>query len=380
MNVQATLRRVDRFQQARKWLAFPFAVVKKFGDDQAGNLAALIAYYGFFSMFPLLLVFVSVLGIVLHGHPHLQDAIRHSVLADFPVIGSTLKVNALKSNGGALAIGLVGGLWAGMGVTQAAQNAMNEIWEVKRKDRPNFLKSRLRGLLMLFVLGLILSGSVVLSGLGAAGGRFSMPLRIVGYLGSLVANVLLFLLAYRILTVRRLSWNDVFAGAVTAGILWTVLQAMGGYYVGHQVKNASQVYGTFALVIGLLVWIYLGAQVTLYCAEINVVRVRHLWPRSLVQPPLREADQRALRQGAEVEERIQEKKMDVSFDGGSERSRAATEEAEAPVPAAPKQGSAQAEPGGRRRPFVRSALLGGATSLLVGLAATVRRRRRKEGS
>ena len=75
--IQRTLQRIDAFQQRRKWLAFPFAVVKKFGDDRAGNLAALIAYYGFFSLFPLLLVMVSVLGFILRGHPDLQSRIDH---------------------------------------------------------------------------------------------------------------------------------------------------------------------------------------------------------------------------------------------------------------------------------------------------------------
>jgi hypothetical protein len=104
-----------------------------------------------------------------------------------------------------------------------------------------------------------------------------------------------------------------------AAVLWSLLQIFGGYYVTHQIQGASNVYGTFAIVIGLLVWIYLGAQITLYCAEINVVRVRHLWPRSLVQPPLSTADKRTMAAGAKAEQRRPEQQIAVEFDSSADR-------------------------------------------------------------
>src|SRR5438445_1663995 len=113
--IRSVARRVDRFQEHRPWVAFPYAVLRKFGDDGAGNLAALIAYYGFFSLFPLLLVLVSVLGIILRGHPAVRDSIVHSALARFPVIGDQLRVRSLTGNGLALALGLAAALWAGLG-------------------------------------------------------------------------------------------------------------------------------------------------------------------------------------------------------------------------------------------------------------------------
>jgi len=316
MDLQRTLRKIDDVQRRSPWLAFPFAVFKKFGDDQAGNLAALIAYYGFFSLFPLLLTFVSVLGLLLPGHPGLRDTILHSALRDFPVLGDQIakNVHALAGNGVALAIGIAGTLWAGMGVTQAAQNAMNQIWDVPRKDRPNFLKSRLRGLLMLGILGTLTVGATFMSGLSTSGGPAAV-MAVLGIAGSFLINLALFLVAYRVLTVRDLSWGDVFPGAAVAAVIWTALQSLGGYYVTHQLKNASNVYGTFALVIGLLVWLYLGAQVTLLAAEINVVQVNGLWPRSIMQkPPLGDADRRSMERGARVEERIPQETVDASFD------------------------------------------------------------------
>src|SRR5437588_11262706 len=119
MNViERTMHRIDERQQRNRYVAFPFAVVKKFGDDQAGNLAALIAYYGFFSIFPLLLVFVTVLGFLLRGNPSLQASIEHSTLGHFPVIGQQIQVHSLTGSGLALTIGIVTTLVAGLGVTQ----------------------------------------------------------------------------------------------------------------------------------------------------------------------------------------------------------------------------------------------------------------------
>lgn len=315
--VESLVRKIDRFQQRHRPLAFVFAVNRKFGDDQAGYLAALVAYYGFFSIFPLLLVFVTVLGILLRGSPNLQREVLDSALRDFPVIGPQISRNirSLGGSGVALGIGIAGTLWAGLGVTQAAQYAMNEVWDVPLRERPNFLLSRLRGLLLLGLLGTITVAAAFLSGIGGSGSALS--LRLGGMALSLLLNLGLFLLAYRILTRRNLSWGDVFPGAAVAAVSWTVLQVVGGYYVTHQVRASTDVYGTFALVIGLLVWIYLGAQITLFCAEINVVRVRRLWPRSMVQPPLIEADREVMRAGARAQERRPEAHVEMSFDEGA---------------------------------------------------------------
>jgi YihY family inner membrane protein len=319
--IDGFLRSIDRTQQRHRALAFPFAVVKKFGDDQAGYLAALIAYYGFFSLFPLLLVFVSVLGLFLRGNPDLQQTILTSALRDFPVIGDQIarNIHAITGNGVALGVGIAGTLWAGLGVTQAAQNAMNRVWDVQRTDWPNFLFSRLRGLAMLAILGTITVVSTFASGFGSAGAGAPWWHVVAGVAVSLLLNFILYMLSFRILTARDVSWADVLPGSIVAAIAWTVLQTLGGYYVTHQLKNASQVYGTFAFVIGLLVWIYMGAQLTLYCAEINVVKKRHLWPRSLVQPPLTQGDEQVMTAAAKAERLRPEQQVEVQFDRTNDR-------------------------------------------------------------
>jgi YihY family inner membrane protein len=298
------LRRLDRLQQRWRALAFPFAVVRKFGDDQAGSLAALVAYWGFFSLFPLLLVLVTMLGIVLRGHSALQRSILSSALTNFPVIGTDLQRSTHALSGHAslsLVIGIGLALWAGLGVVRAMENAMNTVWLVPFRRRPNFWISVGRAIVMLALLGVV---TVLAAGVAAVGGASHVWWwAAVGVLLSLLLNFGLFMLAFRILTTAEVSWSDVRVGAVVGAVAWTALQATGGYVVGHQLQHASATYGTFAIVVGLLGWMYIGAQLTLYAAELNVVRARRLWPRSLIQPPLTEADRRQLDSLAKVGER-----------------------------------------------------------------------------
>ena len=275
-------RAVDRFQRRHRRLAFVVAVLKKFDDDQGVQLGALIAYYGFFSLFPLLLVFVTILGFVLQGDRGAQESVLHSTLSQFPIIGTQLEqnVHSLKGSGVALAIGLVGTLLAGLGVTGATQNAFNVVWGIPRGKRPNFLRWRLRGLGLLAALGVL---SIIAT--GAAGlvtaQTTGVVETLVGVLVALAANLLLFFLAFRLLTVREIGTGDLIPGVIVAAVLWQILEHAGGFYVDHVVRHAQATSGLFAFVLGLLTWLYLGGQVTVLAAEVNVVRTRQLWPRKL---------------------------------------------------------------------------------------------------
>jgi YihY family inner membrane protein len=313
MDVTGPIRRFDRFQQRHKWWAVPIAVVKKFGDDQAGSLAALVAYYAFFSLFPLLLVFLTVLGFVLQGDQSAQQSIRQSVLGQFPIVGQKLDVHALHGSAIALVIGLVTSLWAGLGVTSAARNAFDRVWAVPFKQRPNFWQGKLRGLLLLFSLGTLFIVATLASGLVTGGLGHSAVVKVLGILFSLLLNVGLFFASFRLMTSRAVTTRELRAGVILAAIVWTVLQALGGYYIGHVLKSSHGTYGEFAFVIALLIWLHLGAQMTLYAAEVNVVLTRRLWPRSLLGPPDAPADQRTLRALAKVEERSDKEHVDVEF-------------------------------------------------------------------
>jgi membrane protein len=308
------LHALDRFQQRHRRLSFLVAVIKKFTDDQAGQLAALIAYYAFVSLFPLLLVFVTVLGFILQNDPAEEQRILNGALGQIPLIRDQLRLHSLKGSPAALAIGVVFSLLAGMGITNAAQTAFNRIWHVPFKHRPNFLFARLRGLGVLAILGTMVVVATVAAGFVGAASHGAVAV-VAGIVVALLLNLATFLLAFKLLTAAEVGWRDLLPGAVVAAVGWQLLQYFGGYYVNHELKRTSPLYGVFALVLGLLAWLYLGAQLTIFAAETNVVRVRRLWPRSLFGEPLLPADKRALTSSAETEERVNEENVEVDFDG-----------------------------------------------------------------
>jgi YihY family inner membrane protein len=306
------LERLDRFQERRTWLAFPIAVVKKMSNDQGGSLAALIAYYGLLSLFPLLLVFAAILGFVLAGDPSLEAEVLRTTERSFPslsgYIGKTLAGSDL-----ALGLGLAGALWAGLGVSMATERAMNTIWNISMAERPNLWRSRLRGLAMLAILGTTFLVSTALASLPGQHGLLKVPFDIVGFVGPLGLDLVLYLLAFQVLTNRHLGWRTILPGAALGAVGWTVLQRLGVFYARHEVAHASHLYGSLATVIGILAWIYLGAQLTLYAAEVNVVLAEHLWPRSLFGMRTA-ADRRALVRQAQQARRGLGEEIMVTFD------------------------------------------------------------------
>ena len=280
MDLKRPLRRFDGFQRRRPALALPLAVVKKFSDDEGGSMVSLIAYRGFFSLFPLLLLLTTVLGYLLAGDPELRRSVLDSTLSQFPVIGEQLRGNELTGSGIALAVGIVGSLWAGLAVVLETQLTFERVWGVPREERRGFVAARLRAVALLVLLGGLSVLSTVASGLAAGGSDWLGPAP--GIALSTVLNLVLFGAVFHLLTPPVVGFRALLPGIVIAAVGWQLLQLVGGYYVSHQVRNATPVYGTFALVIGLLAWIHLGALFTVLGAEANVVRKRRLWPRSLL--------------------------------------------------------------------------------------------------
>jgi YihY family inner membrane protein len=283
--LERVVRRIDRFQQAYRPLAFTVGVVKKYGDDRGSQLAGLVAFYGFLSFFPLMLVVVTVTAFIAHGHPHLANQIRDSALNQFPVVGPDL-VNhekALPGSGFGLAVGIVGLLWGALGVTQGLQYAFAEIWHVPLKDRANYFVRLGRGLALFVLLGTGVVGTVVLASLGGLIGS-SLLAGALGVIAATALSIGLYLAVFRMLSPRRVGWLDLLPGAVVAGIGWQALETVGVQLVQRQLRHASQLYGTVGVVLGLIFFLLLVSQLTLYALEINVVRIECLWPRSLIQP------------------------------------------------------------------------------------------------
>ena len=307
---------VDGAQQDHTWLAFPVAVWKKFGDDQAGNLAALIAYYGFAALFPLLLVLVTVLDIVLRNDPALKDQVLNSAFGQFPVIGPQLQssVHGLNETGPALVIGLILTFLGARGVAGAAQNALNTVWGVPMFRRPGFPWSMLRDIALILAVGIGLLATTLLSGLAASaakslGGGGQAGAIVV----SLVLNIGVFWYGFRLATAKEIGTREMLPGAVLSAIIWQILQLLGTFLVAHTLARSSSLYGVFGIVLGLLAWLYLQAQFTLYAIEANVVHARRLWPRSLAPPPLTEVDARAYAMYAKSQERRPEQQIESNI-------------------------------------------------------------------
>jgi membrane protein len=312
----ALMQKADRLQQQHHVLSVAVATYKKFSDDQAGNLAALVAYYAFASFFPLLLVLVTVLDLVVRDNTALRDKLLTSALSQYPVIGDQLRsnVHGLTTTGIALVIGLVLTLYGATGVASAIQNAMNAVWGVPRFQRPGFPWSLARSFGLIAVLGPGLIVTVSLSSIAGGTGHLNGWLaRAAAIVVSLVLNVGLFWLAFRIATAKEVASRYLRPCAIMAAIVWQLLQLLGGYFVGHQLKSHSA-YGAFAVVLGLLAWFYLQANLTLYLTELTVVRVRDLHPRSLAPPPLTDGDMRAYDLYAQAGRRRPDVEIQVEHD------------------------------------------------------------------
>jgi membrane protein len=316
---------VDAYQRRHRWVGFPLAVIYKFGDDQGAYLTALITYYGFLSLFPLLLLLVTILGFVLQHDPRLQAEVVGSVLAQLPIVGSQVgqDVHALKGSGVGLAAGIIGTLYGCLGAAGALQNAFNRVWAVPRNTRPNPILTRVRGLLLLLVLGAGVLVTTVLSALATSASEFGATvgtaLAIAAIPLGTVANIALFMLTFRVLTAGGVHTRDLRTGAVVAGLGWQALQLLGTYVVAHMLKGSPTAYGAFGLVLGLMAWIYLLAFVVVIAAEVNVVAHRRLWPRALLTPftddvQLTSADERAYTAYAESERHKGFENIDVDFD------------------------------------------------------------------
>ncbi|MCK0440234.1 YihY/virulence factor BrkB family protein [Gordonia alkaliphila] len=315
----SVVERLDRFHRRYPKTGFPLAVAYKFFDDQGGYLAALITYYGFVSLFPLLLLFTTILGFLLENNPGLRDQIVSSTMSEIPVIGGQLNDPAALSGGTtAVLIGLIGALYGGLGVAVASQNAMNAVWDVPRNSRPNPIKVRLRGLVLLFTVGLSMVALVAISIVAASfdvTGLGDLFTRV----GTFTLALVVFVFAFIFGTARKVGVLDVLPGAVIAAAGWQLLEHFGGYYIEHVIARTEKINGVFAMVLGLIAFIYLAAALVVICLEVNAVRVDKLYPRALLTPftdnvDLTEGDEKAYRQLAQAQRQKGFETIEVTFD------------------------------------------------------------------
>jgi YihY family inner membrane protein len=328
--VERVIRRVDTAQQRHRIPAFIFGVIKKYGDDNGGVLAANMAHSAFVAVFPLLLILVTVLVQVASSSPSLRAQVVHAAVSQFPVIGKQLvgrhAISALhRSTVPSLIIGLLILLWGVTGLAQAGLFTMEQVWNLPGPARPGYVPRLGRCASFLGVLAVGLALSTLLGGL-VTYGHHVLAFRMLAQALAVITNVGLYLASFRVLTPKGVPTQNLVPGAVAGGVIWTVLQALGAYVVDHDLRTAS-VFGIFATVLVLLAWIYLGVQVTVYAAETNVVLTRRLWPRAIVQPPLTEADRASMALQALQNQRRQEQQVTVTF---NDRPSGATEPPRAP--------------------------------------------------
>jgi YihY family inner membrane protein len=312
--VERLLRKADGRQQKYHPSAFVFGVIKKYGDDNGGVLAANLAHSAFVSFFPLLLVLITVLGLVAAGNPAFRKDAVDAVASQVPLIGHELTGNVhmlRKSSVIGLVIGLATLVWGATGLAQAGLFTMEQVWNLPGPARPGFLPRLGRALLFLILLGAVVLATTLLAGLSTYG-HHALSFVIFAEAVEATVNAGMYFVGFRILTPRGVPSRDLAPGAVAAGICWTALQVAGAFLI-HHFLHSDSVYGIFATVLGLVAWLYLAAEITVYCAEINVVLARRLWPRSIIQPPLTEADRASLALQALENQRRDEQQVVVTF-------------------------------------------------------------------
>jgi len=312
--VEKALRRADSAQQRHVPTAFLFGVVKKFGDDNGGVLVANLAYAAFISVFPLLLILVTVLVNIAASDPSLRAQVISAATRQFPLIGSQLasNIHALRrSTTAGLIIGLLLLFWGVTRLAQAGLFTMEQVWNLPGPARPGYGPRLGRSVVFLSVLALGVVISTLLAGL-VTYGHHALAFRLLAQLLAVLANIGLYVLGFRVLTPKGVQTRQLLPGAIAGGVFWTLLQALGAYLV-HHFLGSNSVYGIFATVLGLLAWIYFGVEGTTYAAEINVVLARRLWPRAVVQPPLTEADRASMALQALQNQRREEQQVEVTF-------------------------------------------------------------------
>lgn len=316
------LRWLDQLQRRHAPVAFPFAVVKKYSEDQSGNLAVLITYYAFFSIFPLLFALSETLGLVLKNEPTARAKIASYATANLPKSFAGL----VAPTEGSLVVAIVTGalaVYSGLAVAKAAQTAWDTMYLVPRTDQPGFLPKTLRALRLVIVGGIGLIVVTAISGAATSGVSLGFDagpaFKVLGLVVALVLTATLFAIMFKWLTVRPVSLRQALPGAVIAAVAFQILSAVSSAFIAHKTKSSTTTYGDFTTVIVLLSFFYLEAQAILLAAQVNVVKQYRLWPRALTDAPSTDADFQAYEAYAERERFQPHEDVDTSFSGQDDR-------------------------------------------------------------
>jgi uncharacterized BrkB/YihY/UPF0761 family membrane protein len=301
----------DRVQRQHGVFGFPYAVIKKYGDDDGGREAALITYYGFLSLFPLLLLGVAVLSRVLVADPELRQRLITEIVP--PRLQPTIEesVAHLPTSTVPFVVGLIGLLFSGTGVVFSAYQTLNNVAAVPRRVRAGFFPRYLRVFVMLatLMLGALAVGALTVAATALPG----VPglARTVAVLGSALVIFGVLLLGARLLLVRPAPFHALWPGALMGALVVALVLNLGAPLLARFVARAGPVYGSFATVAGVFALLYLVSQALVYSAEVAAVRYGRLWPRALDVNNPAPADFRAYALLAREQERIQVTRVDL---------------------------------------------------------------------
>jgi len=318
------VERLDGFQRRHPVVGFPLAVVYKYFDDQGPYLSAIISYYAFVAIFPLLLIATSVLGFILQGNEKLYHDVLNSALGRFPIVGTQLgQPEGLTGSKSAIVIGSLAALYGALGLAMAAQHALNVAWSVPRNSRFNPFVGRFRGFVSLLGAGLVVLGTsisaVLLNNLDEVlGARLDTWVTRISTLGGIALTAVVLSLMMRYTTARRPSFRSCLPGGIVIALLWHLLQIAGGLYVSRVINAANDMNKVFALVLGLVALLFLAASFGVIGVEVAVVRKEKLYPRALLTPftdavELTEADRRAYANYAKATRHKGFQQIDVTF-------------------------------------------------------------------
>jgi YihY family inner membrane protein len=280
--INQAISKLDAFQRKSKFFGFMVGVIKKHNDDHMGHQAALLTYYAFLALFPLLLVLTTVAGVLAANNPEIRETVVTGMTSYFPVLGSQLEshVHGLQKTGFALVAGLLITFYGARGVADAFRNGVNHIWGVPPSKRDGFWKGMAKNFAVIVLGGLgLLTASLTATMVASVGSGIEYKLLSVGL--NLVVLFWSFIIILNLSLPRHVTVAEVRLGAATAAFGLVSLQALGGVLLAKHFKNLDALYSNFALTLGLLFWLYLQAQVVYFAVEVSLVRSKKAWPRSL---------------------------------------------------------------------------------------------------
>lgn len=292
--IKKLIERVDKFQQSKPVLAFPYAVIKKYGEDSAGYQAALLTYYGFLSLFPLLMVLTTIADSLAGSNPELQKTIVGGLTDYFPLLGNQLSssVDTVHGSGFALLVGILFTLYGARGVADVWRHGTAALWGIPKDQLAGFPKAILKSFSIIVVGGVGLLIASVSTGAAAAIGK-GWEWQLLAVVVNLVVLFWLFHFLLNVSLPKKLPLNQTRWGALTAAIGLVLLQSVGAAILAKQLKSLDALYSYFALALGLLFWIYLQAQLLYYAVEVAAVSSQKKWPRSFSEPPPKQAKAKA---------------------------------------------------------------------------------------